>query len=157
MIFISPASGCRSRRTIKRVGVELPAYADNVALPAFARRCCLAPAVQQSIDISCPPGPQQQTCSSGFAAVGHAETYKRTDGRTYRRTNSVPFYRPCSADWAYAGTAIKQKLKNRIAEQTKNDTGWLINSYYLHESLLKIYRTFSLNTPRVKAPVQTRS
>jgi len=42
-------------------------YADNVALPAFGRR---TPAVQQLTDISCLLGPQQQTCSSGFAAVG---------------------------------------------------------------------------------------
>jgi len=44
------------------------AASENVAaLPAlFARR---TPPLQQSIDISCPPGPQQQTCSSGFAAV----------------------------------------------------------------------------------------
>jgi len=40
----------------------------NVPLPAFARR---TPAVQQSIDIFYPPGPQQQTRSSG--------TDKRTD------------------------------------------------------------------------------
>ena len=44
----------------RKVCIQLPSHADNVALPAFARR---TPAVQQSIDISCPPGPQQQTCS----------------------------------------------------------------------------------------------
>jgi len=49
-----------------------------VALPAFTSR---TPLLQQSIDISCPPGLQQQTCSSG-----------RTDGRT----GTVPFRRPCS-------------------------------------------------------------
>jgi len=38
-----------------------------VALPAFARR---TPLLQQSIDISCLPGPQQQTCSSRIVAVG---------------------------------------------------------------------------------------
>jgi len=42
-------------------------HADKVALLEFARR---TPLLQQSINISCPPGPQQQTCSSGFAAVG---------------------------------------------------------------------------------------
>jgi len=41
-----------------------------VALPAFAcRKPLLLTAGQQSIDIFCPPGPQQQTCSSGFAVV----------------------------------------------------------------------------------------
>jgi len=41
-------------------------YADNVALPAFAGR---TPAVQHTIDISCPPGPQQQIGDSGYVAV----------------------------------------------------------------------------------------
>jgi len=42
----------------KQVCVQLPAYAENVALPAFsaarraAARAAAAPAVQQSIDIS---------------------------------------------------------------------------------------------------------
>jgi len=44
--------------------------ADNVALPAFAcRKPLLLRAGQQSIDIFCPPGPQQQTRSSGIAVV----------------------------------------------------------------------------------------
>ena len=38
-----------------------------MALPAFAN---CTPLLQQLIDIPCPPGPQQHTCSSGFAAVG---------------------------------------------------------------------------------------
>jgi len=52
------------------------------------RRCYWLLAVQQPIDISCPPGLQQQTCSSGFAAVG-------TDRRTDRETNTVSLHRPC--------------------------------------------------------------
>ena len=28
------------KKTEKQVRVQLPTYADNVALPAFARRCC---------------------------------------------------------------------------------------------------------------------
>ena len=51
----------------KQVCVQLPTYTDNVALPAFASR---PPLLQQSIEISCPPGSQQQTCSSGFVTVG---------------------------------------------------------------------------------------
>ena len=46
--------------------------------------------MQQSIDISCPPGPQQQTCSSGFAPVGpcwNRQTDIQTDGhRTITQT-----------------------------------------------------------------------
>jgi len=52
------------------VCVPLPTYADNVALPAVARRCCS----NQSI---CSPG---QACGSGFDAVG------QTDGQTDTHT-----------------------------------------------------------------------
>jgi len=58
-----------------------------VALPAFARRTLL---LQQSIDIAWPPGPQQQTCSSGFAVLGSCwdrrtdEKNGRADGQTDR-------------------------------------------------------------------------
>jgi len=51
----------------KQVCVQLPTYADNLALPAV-----LLCAVYQSNDISCLSGPQQQTCSREFAAVAHA-------------------------------------------------------------------------------------
>jgi len=64
--------------------VQLPMYADNVALPTFA---CHVPLLQQSIDISCPLGPQQLTCSSGFAAMG-ACWDKQIDGRTLEGTGA---------------------------------------------------------------------
>jgi len=69
--------------------VQLPTSADNVALPAFAAaRRAAAPllltagplAVQQSTNISRPPGPQQQTLSSGVRRPG-GQTDGRTDGR----------------------------------------------------------------------------
>ena len=41
-----------------QVCVQLPTYADNVALPTFAHHMALI------------PGQHQQTCSSGFVAVG---------------------------------------------------------------------------------------
>jgi len=66
---------------VSEVCVQLPTYANNVALFAFARR---TPLLQQSVAISCPPGPQQQTRSCGWA-----------DGTR----------RPCSA--YYAGSASK--------------------------------------------------
>jgi len=45
------------------VSVQPSTAAANVTLLAFSavRRCCWAPAVQQSIAISCRPDPQQQT------------------------------------------------------------------------------------------------
>ena len=138
------ASCVRWQRGTARIRPPLLLSAGSVAIDRY-----LLPAGPTAANL------QQRVCCCG--PCWDIQTDGRTDGQTYRRTNSVPFYRPYSADWAYAGTAIKQKLKNRIAEQTKNDTGWLINSYYLHESLLKIYRTFSSNTPRVKEPVETRS
>jgi len=59
-----------------RVHVQLPSvtYVDNVTLPAFP-----PPLLQQSIDISCPPGPQQQTCISGVWRPGGTDG--QTDGR----------------------------------------------------------------------------
>jgi len=70
LVLAHPSSP--GQRAIKRlcVCVPLPTYADNVALPAFARRCCS----NQSI---CSPG---QACGSGFDAVG------QTDGQTDTHT-----------------------------------------------------------------------
>ena len=62
--------------------VHLPTSAVNVALPAFVRRTLLLTtgvAVQQLIDISCPPGPRQQTHSIGLRRP--YGTDGRTDGR----------------------------------------------------------------------------
>jgi len=66
-----------------QVCVQLPTYADYVALPAFALRTpILLRAEQQSIDISCAPGPQQQICR---------QTDRQTDGRTpFRYTDHAP-------------------------------------------------------------------
>jgi len=70
---------CRSIQ----VCVQLPTCADNVALPAFARRTPLL----QSIDISAP----RQAHSSKPTVAGlllwvHAGTERRTDGWTFGRT-----------------------------------------------------------------------
>jgi len=61
-----------------------------VALPALARRTQLLlllivgpPAVKQSIDVSCPPGSQQQTRRSGRMG----QTDRQTDRRVGRRKN----------------------------------------------------------------------
>ena len=48
-----------------------------------ARNCCWAPAVQQSIDISCSPGPQQQT---------RRTLLQRSIDRADRRTDTVPLH-----------------------------------------------------------------
>ena len=67
------------------MSVQLPAPAVNVTLPAFARRTLLLTtgvAVQQLIDISCLPGPRQQTRSIGM------QRPNGTDGRTDERTDS---------------------------------------------------------------------
>jgi len=57
-------------RSASHVSCQLPAFAGE-------RRCCWAPAVQQSIDISCPAGAQQQTRSRGVRWAN-----ERRDGRT---------------------------------------------------------------------------
>jgi len=82
---------------------EVRTYADNVALPAFARRYCML----LSIDIFCPPGPQQQPCRNGFAAVEPCWN-RQTD----RRTDTVPFHRPHSA--YHAGIATKPLSLNAM-------------------------------------------
>ena len=57
------------------------------------------------IDVSFPPGPQQQTCSSGFAAVGPCWG-RQTDGQTDRPTDTALLPRPSSA--CYTGSANKK-------------------------------------------------
>ena len=77
---------------------RLPTYADNATLLAIApRRCCGAPAVRQSIDLSCPSGPQQQT-SLLQRVCCFGPTLGQTDGDT------VPFHRPCFAYHAGSGS-----------------------------------------------------
>ena len=69
-------------------------------LRGTARIC--PPLLQQSIGIiSCPPVWQQQTCCSGFAALGSC-----WDRQTDRRTDTVPFRRTCFAH--YAGSVDNQ-------------------------------------------------
>ena len=62
--------------------------------PAAAPHAALLCALQQSIDISCLPGPLRQTCSSGYAAVG-----PWWDRQTGRRTDARQMHRPCSAEY----------------------------------------------------------
>jgi len=52
------------------------------------------PLLQRSIDISCPPGPQQQTCSSGFAAAAAGLLLCALAGTDGHRT--VPQILPCT-------------------------------------------------------------
>jgi len=57
--------------------------ADDVALSALAAaRRVAAPLLQQSIDTSWPPGPQQQTRRSGVRRPVTGQTDRQTDGRT---------------------------------------------------------------------------
>jgi len=98
----------------KQVSVQLPTSADNVALPAFAaaRRAAARllltagpPAVQQSIHVSCQPGPQQQTGITGVRWIG--QTYKRTDRQTDRRTDRY------NASSANKGVSLSQGRTTR--------------------------------------------
>ena len=93
--------------------VQHPTYADNVARPAFARRRCCSPAVQQSTDISWPPGPKQQTCSSG-GRIGHTD--RQTDGRTDARQ----FHKTCCA--YFAGSVKYSELLQQITTVVKSST-----------------------------------
>jgi len=86
----------------KQVCIQLPAYADYVALPAFARR---TPLLQQSTHICCHIA--WPTAANPLLQVwllwAHARTDRQTDRQTDRRTDTVPFYRPFLA--YYAGSA----------------------------------------------------
>jgi len=62
----------------KQVCVQRRQSAESVALPAFA---AAPPAVQQSIDIPCAPGPQQQTRRT----TCRSRRMGQTDGRTPHR------------------------------------------------------------------------
>ena len=55
-------------------------------------------AVQQSIDISCQPSPEQQTCSTGFAAVGPC-----WESQTHR---------PCTAQYPASSETVKSFLSH---------------------------------------------
>ena len=81
-----------------------------------------APAVQQSIDISCWLGPQHQSCSSGFVAVGPRDPSTGIDRWRERRTFNRPrsAYSSSSSDngadsipsnIAYVGTMRVKKVK----------------------------------------------
>jgi len=63
----------------QQVCVQLPTYADNVALPAFARR---TPLLLQSIDVSCPPAHSSKPAAADSLLWAHAGADRRTDGRT---------------------------------------------------------------------------
>ena len=64
-----------------------------------ARSCCWAPAVQQSIDISCPPGAQQQTRRT-LLQRSINETVRRTDRRTPNRYPDTAAYSAISVSIA---------------------------------------------------------
>jgi len=71
-------------RHLARQRHQLPTPAVSVALPAFAAEYraaapLLLSAVQQSTDISCRPGAQQQARSSGVRVMGHTDE-GQTDG-----------------------------------------------------------------------------
>jgi len=70
---------------IKQVCVQLPIYADNVALPAFASRC------------------------SSNRSMSPARPHAGTDRRTDTRTDTVPFHRPCSAHYACSANKLQYR------------------------------------------------
>jgi len=82
--------------TFQQVCVRLPTSADNVTLLTFAdeRRVAVRRA-PLPIDISCPPGPQQQTRHSGMQLSING-TDRQTDRHTDVQTDTIP-YGPCRA------------------------------------------------------------
>ena len=83
-------------------------HCPHLLLRAVLRpRAATTPAVQQSIDISFPPGPQQQTCHT---------LLQRANG-TDSRMDTVPFHRPCSA--YCAGSANNSKIATDLCFRTR--------------------------------------
>ena len=66
--FWKPTLGNRVWATFTFLQLGLHCEIEQVWQHGTARIC--PPLLQQSIDISCPEGARQRTCSSGFAAVG---------------------------------------------------------------------------------------
>jgi len=65
--------------------------------------------VQQSIDISCCPGPHQQPATAGLLLWAHAGTYRRrTD------VHRIVLHRSCSA--YYAGSANNLNYKYQLSQ-----------------------------------------
>jgi len=87
-----------------------------VALPTFASHTLL---LQQSIDISCQRGAQQQTCSSRFAAMGQIETCgdRQTDGH---RTVSLTLLRAVSSTSNMPNKATIIATKNQNISTVNN-------------------------------------
>ena len=103
---------------------QLPTSADNMALPAFGQRKQLllsaGCAVQQSTDISCPPGPQQQTCSSQT---------RQTDARQLHTMQVVPMVIPHTHSFhgPFSGTtrvSQYQKGKANLDFAEARDSEW---------------------------------
>ena len=92
------------------------------------RICCHhTPAMQQSIDTSCPPGPQQQTCSSGFVVVVVVPCWDRHKERQIdRRTDTIPLHRPCSAYYAGSINKTTSHVSRRCSTATRssNSSDW---------------------------------
>ena len=87
-------------------------YADNVALPAFARRPALSPAAAAIGRFLLPAGPTAANAQQRRAA---GEWDKQTDGRTDARQ----LHRLCAT---YAGPERVDKLKTRVLRLTFSST-----------------------------------
>jgi len=86
----SAFSFIRQLSTLHSPQLQLSAICCWASAPAAQRTCCKR-AVQQSIDISCPPGAQRQTRCTPLG---------RSTGQIEGRTDARPFHRPCSAYYA---------------------------------------------------------
>ena len=94
----------RSTSACTFVSVQVPTYADNMALPAFARRTLLVSAGHTAIDqYFLPAGPTAAIKPETAGLLLWANAGRHRDWRT----DTVPLHRPCSAYEYYAGSANK--------------------------------------------------
>jgi len=83
---IKRASWNRLAYTVKRLNNYYKSFFSHLRT-LTTWHCPHSPAAATAIDTFCPPGPQQQTCNSGFAAVDLCWD-RQMDGRTpYRFTD----------------------------------------------------------------------
>ena len=81
--------------------VQLPTYADNMALPAFTRRCSSNPSISAA-------NLQQRVCCCGGPCW---------DKQMNRRTDMVPFHRPCSAYFVGSANNVIYQLPAQMQQQ----------------------------------------
>jgi len=95
----------RQKPQHNNVCVQLPTYADNVALHAFTRHCCSNWLILVSAAHRAYSSKPAARCCSG--RIGQVE---RTDRQTDEQPDSVSFHTPCSTYCASSGKSDRETV-----------------------------------------------